>query len=246
MRIAFAGTVPKSTDYPDANEDCFAISEDSARIVVSDGASESFDSKAWARRLVEQFIDNPEISPAWVAKAVSGYAASYDPASLSWSKQAAYERGSFATLLGVEINQSSGWLEIIAIGDTLAMLVDEQSIVSSWPYTTAEQFDERPALLSTNPALNSFVGELGFYQRHQISWDLQPRTTPILLCMTDALGQWALRMALSGDGAWTRLVGIDSVDALSELVITERAAKRMRIDDSTLVVLRFDQGDVPS
>jgi len=239
MQIAFAGTVPKSWDYPEANEDCFVIREDTGRIVVSDGASESFDSKAWARLLSDQFIDNPAISSDWVSKASAQYAASYDLTNLSWSKQAAYDRGSFATLLGIEINQLTNWLEVIAVGDTLAILVDSGQIVASWPYITAEQFDERPLLFSTDSHLNDFVAQQGFYLRHQVSWDLQSLSSPVLLCMTDALGQWALRSASSGDSAWQRLLDIDTVEALSDLVLSERNEKRMRVDDSTLVVVRF-------
>jgi hypothetical protein len=58
--------------------------------------------------------------------------------------------------------------------------------------------------------------------------------------MTDALGEWALRHALAGTDGIARLVGLSTEDQLCALVVEERTAKRMRVDDSTLIVLSFD------
>lgn len=240
MRVVFAGSVPKSLDYPESNEDCYCISDEMRRLVVCDGASESYDSKTWAQNLVQQFIEDPAINEEWVARAVRTYATAHDVGGLPWSKQAAYERGSFSTLLGVEFNLEGRCLEILTIGDSVAMLVDEGKIVRSWPYSTAAQFDERPSLLSTNLPLNGFINEKDFYLSNQVSWDLDCYVKPTLLCMTDALGQWALRMVERNDSSWTRLLEITDVEVLSELVTTARSSKLMRTDDSTLVVIQFD------
>lgn len=244
MRISFTGSVPKTEDFPDTNEDCFLIDGDQNRVVLCDGASESFDSKTWARNLAQMFMDDPAITPEWVDKVIASYSATYDVQALSWSKQAAFERGSFSTLLGVEVNKETGWIEIFSVGDSIAILVDDEQIAASWPYTTPEQFDERPSLLSTIPHLNEFVGQAGFYLQRQVSWTLEHRRQPVLLCMTDALGQWTLRMVRENNDAWKRLLYLQSVAELSSLVQEERAAKRMRTDDSTLVVIQFGETGV--
>jgi plasmid maintenance system antidote protein VapI len=59
--------------------------------------------------------------------------------------------------------------------------------------------------------------------------------------MTDALGEWALKMASQGDPQWQVLLAIQSETDLHNLVSTERERKRMRIDDVTLVCISFDQ-----
>ena len=57
--------------------------------------------------------------------------------------------------------------------------------------------------------------------------------------MTDALGEWALKQALAEDSGFIELLSLQTEEELAELVLRERAAKRMYIDDSTLLVLSF-------
>ncbi|UTP23371.1 hypothetical protein NMB33_06365 [Burkholderia sp. FXe9] len=102
MKRAFAGSVPKEFSNPEANEDVLAFSDDGRRFALSDGASDSFNSKLWANLLANKYLDEPGLSEEWIGKALADYAVAHDFASMSWSKQAAFERGSFATLLGGE------------------------------------------------------------------------------------------------------------------------------------------------
>ena len=53
--------------------------------------------------------------------------------------------------------------------------------------------------------------------------------------MTDALGEWALRGQAEGEPRWSLLLSIKDTSDLEELVTSERAARRMRIDDVTLL-----------
>ncbi|PPT26436.1 hypothetical protein XabCFBP2524_22425 [Xanthomonas axonopodis pv. begoniae] len=47
IQILFDGSVAKHLDAPEANEDAYRLAAASGRIVLSDGASESFDAKNW-------------------------------------------------------------------------------------------------------------------------------------------------------------------------------------------------------
>lgn len=58
--------------------------------------------------------------------------------------------------------------------------------------------------------------------------------------MTDALGEWALKMAQEGDPQWATLQSITEEAQLQSIVRTERQNKRMRVDDVTLVSIAFD------
>jgi hypothetical protein len=60
--------------------------------------------------------------------------------------------------------------------------------------------------------------------------------------MTDALGEWALRY-LDSMNSLARLSALDSEESLCNLVLAERAAKRMRVDDSTLIVFSFGESN---
>lgn len=240
MRALFAGSCPKDPESPASNEDKFLVAGDCSRLALCDGASESFDSKLWAEILARRYIDDQKVRPEWLAEACREYLAGHDFDAMSWSKQAAFERGSFATLIGVEFDPVHRAVDILAIGDSLAVLCDGDKFVRSWPFSDPEQFKQRPTLLSTLPEHSGFVGERGFWSAHGTTFHLNELKQPLLLCMTDALGEWTLRNTHSGGPGLSRLTTMGSEEALVALVVGERQAKRMRIDDSTLLVLAFD------
>jgi hypothetical protein len=243
MRKVFFGTCPKDPAAPDNNEDQLAFDSVRGRLALCDGASESYDSRLWAHVLAQRFIVDSAVTKEWVAAAVATYVDCYDFDALSWSQQAAYQRGSFATLLGIEYDRVHNAIEILAVGDSLAILVDGETIIQSWPFTDPERFKDRPTLLSTLTDANAFVGESGFWTRAGKTFHLDELSNPLLLCMTDALGEWALRQVITGDNGLSRLLSIMSEEELEALVIEERTAKRMRIDDTTLLVLTFSQDE---
>ena len=74
-----------------------------------------------------------------------------------------------------------------------------------------------------------------FFLKHHTTWPLNELTTPIILCMTDALGEWALRNAECSRPVWVDLATISNPSDLEMLIIQERDSKNMRIDDSTLL-----------
>src|SRR5690349_5775286 len=104
MYVAFQGSIPKDEQYPGENEDVLRGNTRLNRLALSDGASESFDSKTWAGILAARQVNDAVLTPTWVDAAVGLYWEHYPPETLSWSKLAAFERGSFATLLGICFN----------------------------------------------------------------------------------------------------------------------------------------------
>jgi len=240
MRALFVGSCAKEPDLPEANEDAYAFSADRSRFVVSDGASESYDSSAWARQLVDRYAIDPAFDERWLEQAMAQYAAGHDVASLAWAQQLAFERGCFATLLAADHDEESKHLMLFGVGDSVALLLDAGVLTLAWPLSEPEQFRERPTLVSTLREHNQFVREESFAQQGWRKIDLAFHADPVLLCMTDALGEWAVRAAKESAENLTRLASIATYEDLLELVVSERAAKRMRVDDSTLAILRFD------
>ncbi len=161
MQIVFAGVVPKEREYPDNNEDAYGI--DKNVVAVSDGASESFDAKSWAQILVRNYINSAQFRESWLVGAIEEYSILHDREALSWSKQASFDRGSFATLLGIEFHGGSNSVNVLAIGDSLAVLISNGRVVESYPYTSFEDFNQNPALLSTNHFQNDFIRHPGFF-----------------------------------------------------------------------------------
>ncbi|MDP2400803.1 MAG: protein phosphatase 2C domain-containing protein [Actinomycetota bacterium] len=235
MKIRFSGQVPKDPFFPEANEDFFSA-VDPRCIALSDGASESYDSRAWAKLLVSQFLADPRPSQQWLQSAVDNYLRESDTEGLSWSKQAARERGSFATLLGVTLTASGHSARVYAFGDSLAVLLDGAEKVRSFPYDRSGEFRQRPELFCTNPLRNSIFADHGYFDRHTKLWRINRLSDPVLLLMTDALGMWALASAENGEPCWGRLVGIETERELETLVRDERARGAMNADDTTLIV----------
>ena len=153
----YFASVPKQPGDGDRNEDAFRWRPSERALALCDGATESFDSRLWARILARRFVRDRDVTPAWVSAAIKVFRRLHKPAALSWSRRAAYDRGSFATLLGVETEADGSVARLVAVGDTVAVLLDGPKVVASFPYESAEDFRRRPALLSTRPEHNKFL-----------------------------------------------------------------------------------------
>ena len=240
MELLFAGTVPKEAQYSDDNEDRYAVDAARGRLVVCDGASESFDAKSWAQILCRVFMQLPVVDAVRVAKATEMAAAQCDPATLSWSRQVAWERGSFSTLLGVDWVARRRCLRLWCVGDSLFVRLYRDGRLETLTYSSAEQFASRPQLLATIATHNAFVAAEGFESRCRYEWKLRADEATDLLLMTDALGAWLLARIAERDWASVGyLRQLASTQELAAFVGRERAAGRMRRDDSTLIVARI-------
>lgn len=240
MKIRFKASFPKDFNSPLLNEDAYAPDKKGAvsKIAISDGASESYNSQLWARLLVQQFVLDAVINLEVIDSLIRRYDEQHDYANMSWSKQSAYERGSFASLVGVEYSEEHNELDLIAVGDSLAVLLDNDVAVLTYPYHESSQFDQRPTLISTIKQHNRFLEASNFTTLHSKTTSLTEYEKPVLLLMTDALGQWALRNQERGTPVWELLCNIKKPQ-LKKLVIEERQHKRMRTDDVTLLVVEF-------
>ena len=79
---------------------------------------------------------------------------------------------------------------MFAFGDTLVAFVDNGQVVRTIPYLQPGEFDNSPALLSTNP----FENRLTDQEALNDAWHdliLGSHERPVLLLMTDAIGRGA-------------------------------------------------------
>jgi len=239
MKVKFAETVPKDSFFPMSNEDTIKINCEVNKISVSDGASESFNSKLWSEILTDQFIKSVNIDLNWINDSIQIYSNSFQLNDLSWSKRAAYERGSFATLIGLEYFKSENIVKTIAIGDSLIVLIDEDKIVDTHLYKNQFQFQNHPELISTNIFLNDVFFKNDFNEIHYKSWNLNEFKKPLILCTTDALGEWLLKNIEENNEKWKKLLEFSDLSSYEEFILLQRQEKLIRTDDTTLVVLTF-------
>lgn len=226
-------TVAKHQSEPDLNEDASAVSKLRRTYVLSDGASESFSSRRWAKILVAKYRRKPSIDMEWMRQAIASYERKFDREKMSWSAQASYDRGSFATLLALVFDDDHLGVNIVGIGDTLVVLDDGEELCTSFPYTNAEQFKANPLLLSTISDRN--LGLLADLPTAYWRLDRNPKAR--IYCMTDALGAWLLANV---EERLPILRALGSRDEFVDMVETARAMGDMRRDDSTLLVLGWE------
>lgn len=226
MRVLHRWTVGKEAKEPHLNEDAIACANAKGVYAVSDGASESFASRRWARILVNRYVRRPAIDEPWLSHAIASYYTAFDRAAMSWSAQAAFDRGSFATLLGLRLDPCG--VSILGIGDSLAVLDDGVEIDATFPYSEPEQFRANPLLLSTIYDRNAAILSADFTTR----WQLNSKSK--LFCMTDAIGAWLLS---ARSERMARLRGLQTRAEFVAFVEGARADGTMRRDDTTLLVI---------
>lgn len=226
----FRASVPKYRDDAALNEDAVCGQRYRGVYAVSDGASESHNSRLWARILTREFVARPKIDEAWVNRCVSLYNANFDREKLPWMQQGAFDRGSFATLLGVIVAPSGAVADVIGIGDSIAVLTDGTSILASFPYSSSNQFKANPLLLATIAERNTQVLSRMFARR----WRIGRNGRRAILCMTDALGAWLLHAPKT---RLRDLLALKSRTQFEALVDRERQAGRLKRDDTTLLIL---------
>lgn len=228
MRLLRRWTVGKQLAEPHLNEDASTYRSAKGIFVLSDGASESFASRRWARVLVARYARRPLIDEGWLSQAIADYAAAFDRAAMSWSAQAAFDRGSFATLLALRFDPSG--VSVLGIGDSLAVLDDGAEIRATFPYSEPEQFRANPLLLSTIHERNAAIVGADF----SAHWRLGEIDSPKLFCMTDAIGAWLLSARAE---RMARLRALQTRGEFIALVEEARADGTMRRDDTTLLVI---------
>ena len=233
-RLPLAFSVPKREDQH--NEDSFRRSATGV-YAVSDGASVSFDSASWARILVRRYTRNPEFTREWLSAAIAEFRKLYDRDNLPWMQQASYDRGSFASLLGVRIADGGRAIQVLSIGDSLAVLCDGDRIKATFPLSTPAEFTGSPQLICTNPMQNAFLDKMDSAYDLVADWTFRGLEQPALLCMTDALGHWLLSQRDRGSSPISVLRKVRTPGAFARFVQEERTAGRMKRDDTTLIAL---------
>jgi hypothetical protein len=242
MELLFNGSIPKDYNCPHENEDCFNIDfiEHNIRIALSDGATISYDSKNWAKTLVEYFMQTGDLSDFDIKKATRTYYKRFDFNNMTMMQKRGLRFGSYATFLGAEYNYSNNCLNLLAIGDSIAVLLSNGNFIEAFPYHSFEQFYKAPQMLSTNKRSNLFFIRSKNHSKFYKTWDFNLIDHPVLLCMTDVLGEWALReMKRGNNSVWKELLLISSLKEFRYFVQVKRESGAMKIDDATLISITF-------
>lgn len=231
LRVRFS--LPKDQLY--RNEDSYQHSKRLGITALSDGASVSYDSALWSRILVRHYCIRPEIDEQWLVRANLEFGKYHNRDTLPWMKQAAFDRGSFASLLGVRHVPGGTSIEVFAVGDSLAVLCDGEDVIASWPYQSAADFLRDPQLISTKLEDNDFLFREEMQGRLNVKWDISGVASPSLFCMTDALGHWLLTQRDASGSPISTLRRITKEKDFTDFVRSEYASGRLKLDDTTVL-----------
>jgi len=242
--------LPKEGNAPEEYEDAFRSLPERGRFAVADGATESSYTGIWAATLVAAFAEAPPDVEAdaaalevWLKPLQAAWHAAVPWDRLPWYGLEKAQAGAFASLLGLEFRPRADggalW-RAAALGDSILLQVREGEILLAWPVAAASEFGSRPRLLPSQPARTRAV--LSAWSQTQ--GDALPGDRFFLV--TDALGHWALTAAEAGEPPWETLWAIEDEGDFADFVAAERAAKRLRNDDVTLVAFSIpDRWSLP-
>jgi len=227
---ATAWWAPKSGHAANEYEDAFAVQPEALRFAVADGASETSFAKQWAELLVERFVSQPPTAAElreWVAPMQAAWAGENQGKATAWYAEAKAREGAFSSLLGVAVEE--GRWRALAVGDTCMFVVRAGKLVHSFPLASADEFNNRPLLLSSIARSNLKVWD----DVRSDEGELKEKDQ--LLLMTDALAQWFLTEAQLGRRPWAALARAATPEAFAAFVDCLRGGGALRNDDVTLV-----------
>lgn len=221
-----------------------------ARFVVLDGATGAYDAVRWVDQLVRSFggAAGPRLEPAamraWFAEMQDRWAAEVRHFDSIIEERKFAEVGSFATLLGFEIDgldgPEPGW-RAVALGDTVLFHVRAGRLVTVFPPMGPDDFGTLPDGVHTARA------SLDRMTERLLTGAGVLQAGDFLFAATDAMAQWILRAVGRGQAkVWDALTTLAHPDVFARLVEDQRreqdSAKRMKNDDVTLMRLRLLAG----
>ena len=227
--------LPKLEHDASECEDAIAFDTNTARFAVTDGATEAFSAREWARNLAEHWVQNQstltlEEFRKWVATEGRELRDSWNGLTLSWYSEEKARTGSFAAFVGVELDLKTttpSW-QAIALGDACVMHCRGSALLKSLPLWRSESFNSTPLLVASNCALHESTMQSVVIDSGSCECG------DVLLVMSDAAASWCLQHFESGDFDANFLTGKDD-EELRRFFDEERQAGRIRNDDLAIV-----------
>jgi hypothetical protein len=212
MRVcAYPFWLPKAGNMEEEYEDAFwppsSKEEGGAKFsfAVADGATEASYSKIWANLLVEAYCAGAleeESREASIAELQAKWREVVTAQPLPWYAEEKIRSGAFSSLLGLTLHDTKtprstpGTWEALAVGDSCLFQMRDGEMIERFPITSSEEFNNRPALLSSNPGANERLAQYTFSK--QGKWE----AGDVFYLTTDALACSLLKAAEEGDKPW--------------------------------------------
>ena len=231
--------LPKLGHEPSECEDAIAVDTENCRFAVADGATEAFDARNWAQRLAQHWVQNEcastlEAFREWVAAEGRELRDSWNSLSLSWYSEEKARTGSFAALVGVELDlqtESPSW-KAIALGDACLLHCRQGTLLKSLPVGSSASFNSAPVLVASDSSMHeasmkSVVIDSGSCENGDVLW-----------LLSDGAASWYLERFEKDEFTPSDFFETKGDEELQRFFDEERLAGRMRNDD--VAVLRIE------
>jgi hypothetical protein len=231
-------TLEKSGNRPHENEDATFADPTTGRFAISDGATESWESRPWAISLVQAYVRQPPRRNAfatWHASVRRDWTPPPVSDSAMWYALLKRDEGAFATLLGLELvptSSSRGWeLRAIAVGDSCLFVIRKNQVHTAFPFANTSGFGSQPKLVPSASA-----------RCPEPEWLTAPaEPSDLLLLATDAVAAAFLDLR----SPESRRAVLDAIEELLNtgsprlLLKWFHGIQKTRNDDLTLLALRL-------
>jgi hypothetical protein len=241
--------LPKEGLLPSECEDAIALSLRQKRFCVSDGATEAYDSRRWARLLTRcwaisgQLLTKEEFEP-WLSVMGDRLQRRWTRRALPWYAEEKARGGAFAAFVGIAFIPSEDRLiwQAVALGDSCLVQVQNGTIITALPISEPEAFGYHPTLIPSNVQRQQGIGEqfavaMGGATHRDSFW-----------LLTDAIAAWFLRMAVedfSRIDELAQLLDANDTPGFERFVERERANKSLRNDDVAVLRITIDAPQIP-
>jgi hypothetical protein len=226
------------------SDDAFASDDVSGRAAIADGVSGGIFSGDWARLLTHSVVESPppvdDAGPFhdWLTARRAEWREPIDRKQAPWNVLEKLRTvGGQSTLLWMELipdlaDDAEGYrLRAVAIGDCCLFHLRDGELLGAFPLTRSEDFNLTPAVLTSLDSGHDWLSELRTAEYRCLPGDL------IVLC-TDAIACWALSRQEQGQPVrWQDRWDLSLGEWHAE-ILSLRAANEMRVDDSTVALLR--------
>jgi hypothetical protein len=229
-------TTSKSGHALEECEDAIGANTTKLRFVVTDGATEAFDSGRWARQLALDWVNQSELLSgddlwSWLGEQGALLGESWAELQLSWYAEEKARAGSFAAFVGIELNLTTAVWRGIALGDSCFFQFRDGRLLATLPDLTDYSFTSNPVLApsltaqQTN-ALKSVVTKTGELKK----------TDSLVLC-SDALAAW---LSVKSDTSAVMDLFFNADDQQLLLFLEgERSSGRLKDDDISLLAIEI-------
>ncbi len=216
------------------------------RCAIADGATESLFAGRWAR-LIAWAFKSGRLTPEkrreeTLCRLQQCWTRFLHAQDLPWYAASKAAKGSFATLMGLELRaqgqsraNSPEW-SATALGDSCLFLIREGELRMAFPIAKAVDFNNQPHLLASSVARNTPFEEWLITRGGELC------SKDTFYLMTDALSFWFLREHAEGRRPWNflRSMGTSDVQSFSDWVSSLRDADDRLNDDATMIRIKVE------